>query len=130
MPDARSGRITVLTLGLSGMLAGLAGARGLRRQPLPCPRVQRRLRLRLDRHRGVLGRNHPLGVVLSAFLFGAMRSGATQMQFRSQVSVDIISVIQALILMFVAADAIIRWIYRIKAPATGEEVVLTRGWGG
>jgi simple sugar transport system permease protein len=42
--------------------------------------------------------------------------------------VDVISVIQALILLFVAADAIIRWIYRIRTPE--ERLVLTRGWGG
>jgi len=39
----------------------------------------------------------------------------------------VISVIQGLILLFVAADAIIRYIYRIKSKP--EEVVLTRGWG-
>jgi ABC-type uncharacterized transport system permease subunit len=42
--------------------------------------------------------------------------------------VDIISVIQALILLFVAADAIVRYIYRIRQK--GDKVVLTRGWGG
>jgi simple sugar transport system permease protein len=44
------------------------------------------------------------------------------------VPVDIISVIQALILMFVAADQIVRFIFRLRAPR--EQVVLTRGWGG
>ena len=42
-----------------------------------------------------------------------------------------ISVIQALVLLFVAAPAIVRWIYRIKAPAAAKtEAPLTRGWGG
>jgi len=76
----------------------------------------------------LLGKSNPLGVVLAAFLFAAMRNGATRMQFLTQLPVDLISMIQALILLFVAADAIIRYIYRIKAK--GERVVLTRGWGG
>ena len=76
----------------------------------------------------LLGRTHPLGVVLAAILFGAMRNGATRMQFLTQIPVDVISVIQALILLFVAADAIIRWLYRIRVRE--EQLVLTRGWGG
>jgi simple sugar transport system permease protein len=76
----------------------------------------------------LLGRTHPVGVVLAAILFGAMRNGATKMQFLTQIPVDIISVVQALILLFVAADEIIRFIYRIRVPK--EEVVTTRGWGG
>jgi simple sugar transport system permease protein len=67
-------------------------------------------------------------VVVAALLFGAMRNGATRMQFLTQIPVDVISVIQALILLFVAADAIVRYIYRIRARE--ERVVLTRGWGG
>jgi len=68
-----------------------------------------------------------LGVVLAAFLLGAMRNGATRMQFLTQVPTDIVSVIQALILLFVAADAIVRFIYRLRASK--EKMVLTRGWG-
>ena len=75
-----------------------------------------------------MGKSNPLGVVLAAILFGAMRNGGTRMQFLTQIPVDIISVIQALILLFVAADAIIRFIYRVRARE--ERVVLTRGWGG
>jgi simple sugar transport system permease protein len=64
--------------------------------------------------------------VLAAFLFGAMRNGGTRMQFLTQIPVDVISVIQALILLFVAADAIIRYIYRIRVRE--ERMVLTSGW--
>jgi simple sugar transport system permease protein len=49
------------------------------------------------------------------------------MQFLTQIPVDVISVIQALILLLVAADAITRWLYRIRAQE--EKLVLTRGWG-
>jgi len=49
-------------------------------------------------------------------------------QKEQDIPVDVISVIQALILLFVAADAIVRYIYRIRAKE--DRVVLTRGWGG
>jgi simple sugar transport system permease protein len=76
----------------------------------------------------LLGKTHPAGVVLASILFAGMRNGATRMQFLTQIPVDIISVIQSLILLFVAADAIIRYIYRIKAKE--DRLVLTRGWRG
>ena len=74
----------------------------------------------------LLGKTHPLGVVLASFLLRACAM-ARPCNFLTQIPVDLISMIQALILLFVAADAIIRYIYRIKAK---ERVVLTRGWGG
>ncbi len=121
-------RIIILTMAFSGLLAGLAGA-------IEVTGLNYRHELGFSIGYGfdaiaiaLLGKTHPLGVVLAALLFGAMRNGATRMQFLTQIPVDVISVIQALILLFVAADAIIRYIYRIKAPA--ERVVLTRGWGG
>jgi ABC-type uncharacterized transport system permease subunit len=118
-------RIIVLTLGLSGMLAGLAGA-------VEVTGLYYRHDLSYSAGIGfdaiaiaLLGRNQPLGVVLAAFLFAAMRSGASRMQFVAQIPVDIISVVQAFILLFVAADVIIRYIYHIRAP--GENPPLTRG---
>lgn len=132
-PDAaryagiKVGRIVVATMALSGGLAGLAGA-------IEVTALNFRHELSFSLGYGydaitvaLLGRSHPLGVVAAAFLMGAMRSGATRMQFESQVPVDIISVIQALILMFVAADQIVRYIFRLRAPR--EKLVLTRGWG-
>jgi simple sugar transport system permease protein len=53
------------------------------------------------------------------------------MELNSGVSKYIISLIQALVLLFVAAPAIVRAIYRIKAARQPEdEAPLTRGWGG
>ena len=77
----------------------------------------------------LLGKSHPLGVVLAALLFGTLRSGATRMQSLAGIPIDIISIIQGLVIIFVAAPAIIRGLYRIRMPRA-EEVVLTRGWGG
>jgi ABC-type uncharacterized transport system permease subunit len=121
-------RTIVLSMLLSGLLAGLAGA-------VEVTGLNFRHELGFSTGYGfdaiaiaLLGRTHPLGVVVAALLFGAMRNGASRMQFLTQIPVDVISVIQALILLFVAADAIIRWIYRIRAPE--ERLVLTRGWGG
>ena len=121
-------RTIIITMALSGMLAGMAGA-------LEVTGLNFRHELGFSIGYGfdaiaiaLLGKSHPLGVVLAAILFAAMRNGATRMQFLTQLPVDLISVLQALILLFVAADAIIRYIYRIKAK--GERVVLTRGWGG
>lgn len=121
-------RIVILTMALSGMLAGLAGT-------IEVTGLNYRHELGFSQGYGydaiaiaLLGKSHPLGVVLAAFLFAAMRNGATRMQFLTQMPVDLISMIQAFILLFVAADAIVRYIYRIKSK--GERVVLTRGWGG
>ena len=118
----------VIAMTLSGALAGLAGATQV---------------LGIDHWVGqgfsagygfdsiaiaLLGQSHPLGVVLSAFLWGTMRSGATNMQYAAGVPIEIISIIQGLVIVFVAAPAVIRWIYRIRAIRT-ETTVLTRGWG-
>lgn len=76
----------------------------------------------------LLGKSHPLGVVLAGLLFGILRGGATSMQSLAGVPIHIISVIQGMVIIFVAAPAIIRWIYRLRI-GPGEQTVLTRGWG-
>ena len=121
-------RTIVITMAISGALAGLAGA-------IEVTALNYRHELGFSIGYGfdaiaiaLLGKTNPYGVILAAILFGAMRNGATRMQFLTQIPIDIISVIQAYILLFVAADAIIRFIYHIRARQ--EQVVLTRGWGG
>jgi ABC-type uncharacterized transport system permease subunit len=121
-------RMTVLTLALSGALAGLAGANQV---------------LGLD-HKMVrafstgygfdsialalLGNSHPLGVVLASLLFGFLRGGAARMQSVAGVPVEIIRIVQAMIIILIAAPEIIRGLFGLKA-ADGERQLLTRGWG-
>jgi ABC-type uncharacterized transport system permease subunit len=74
----------------------------------------------------LLGRSHPWGVVASGLLFGALRAGGQEMQVQTDISLDLILVIQALIVVFIAAPALIRAIYRVKAAREAER--LTTGW--
>ncbi|HUF18894.1 MAG TPA: ABC transporter permease [Thermoanaerobaculia bacterium] len=57
----------------------------------------------------LLGRNHPLGVLLSALLFGALiRGGLFVDIFTENVSKDLVLVLQAVVILFVAAEALFR----------------------
>ena len=76
----------------------------------------------------LLGRTHPFGVVGAALLFGVLRAGATGMQAATSIPVDIIVVIQALIIVFVAAPALVREIYRIKTRETADTDTFTKSW--
>ena len=58
----------------------------------------------------LLGQGHPLGIVLAALLFAVLDAGASKMQFDSGAPSDIIQVVQALILIFVAAPALATWL--------------------
>jgi ABC-type uncharacterized transport system permease subunit len=59
-----------------------------------------------------------------------MDSGARLMQLRTKVPIDIITIVQGLTLMFVAANQIIRSIYRIRVRAEEGPVSLSQLWGG
>ena len=70
-----------------------------------------------------------LGVVAAAFLMGALRAGATPMQVATGTPIYLVIVIQALVIMFIAAPALVRAIYRIRTErATGTET-FAKGWG-
>lgn len=66
----------------------------------------------------MLGGLHPIGVILAGFLFGAMDAGSGVMQMRTGVPIDVVTIIQGLVLMFVAADLIIRQIFGIRVKPT------------
>lgn len=126
------GRNIVLAMALSGALAGIAGAgEVLGGQHYLSP----------DFFAGIgfdsiavalLARSNPLGMIPAGILWGALLNGAGLMQIRADLSIDLVKIVQALIIMFVAAEQIVRWLYRIRiARREGvEETVFARGWGG
>ena len=77
----------------------------------------------------LIGGSRPRGVVLAAFLFGALRAGATPMQAATGIPIDLVVVIQALVIMFVAAPALVRGIYRVKTTEVTGTEIFAKGWG-
>ncbi len=62
----------------------------------------------------VLGRNHPVGVVLSALLFGILDNGSLRMSRETAISSSIIVVIQSLVILFVSAPRLIEFFNKKK----------------
>ncbi|HWB35202.1 MAG TPA: ABC transporter permease, partial [Rugosimonospora sp.] len=76
----------------------------------------------------LLGRARPLGVVLSALLFGALGAGGNRMQLAAGVPIDLVTVIQAVIVIFIAAPALVKEIFRLRGRATGVAGTMAKGW--
>jgi simple sugar transport system permease protein len=124
-------RLTVLTMSMCGMFAGLAGTLEILGRVGHYPAVFG-TNLGFDGITvALLGRAHPLGILFAAVLLGAMRAGAPLMQIRAGTPIEIIDVIQALILVFLAADIIVRRVLRVRAPraAVDELQTVTRSYG-
>jgi ABC-type uncharacterized transport system permease subunit len=80
----------------------------------------------------LLGRAKPFGVVLAGLLFGALQQGGTYVEAATlgQVPADIVEVLEGLIVLFVAAPALIRVVFRLRATSgTGMEAA-AKGWNG
>jgi simple sugar transport system permease protein len=123
-------RMMILTMSLCGAFAGLAGAIEI---------------LRLGYYPAVFGTNigfdgitvallgqaNPVGIMFSALLLGAMRAGAPLMQIQARVPVEIIDVIQGVILIFLAAEIVVRRIFRLRTvgQGAGELQTITRTYG-
>lgn len=123
-------RNIILAMTLSGALAGLAGANEVLG-------VNHTLFVAFSSGYGfdsialaLLGNNNPVGVGLAALLFGTLNNGATRMQMDARIPVEIISIIQAMILMFIAAPAIIRTLYRLKEPKEKDQIIPATTVGG
>jgi ABC-type uncharacterized transport system permease subunit len=57
----------------------------------------------------LLGRNHPVGVIISALLFAVLQHGGIYVDgFSEHVTKDIVQVLQGIIILFVAAEAFFR----------------------
>jgi simple sugar transport system permease protein len=100
-------RIIVLTMTLSGALAGLAGSGEILGLHHTLPAT-------FSTGYGfdaiavaLLAKSHPLGVIPAAFLWGGLRNGAGLMQVRTGISIDLINVVQALVIVCLAADRLV-----------------------
>lgn len=120
-------RIIILTMMISGFLAGLGGA-------VETQGVVSRFQPGFNVGLGfdgitiaLLAKTNPFGVIPAALLFGAMRAGASSMQFEAGVASQIVDIMQALILFFVAADVLIRRVLRLRGTGTG--ISLSSSWG-
>jgi general nucleoside transport system permease protein len=77
----------------------------------------------------LLGRGKPGGVVAAGLLFGALHAGSPGMQTATSTPVQIVQVLQALIVMFVAAPPLIRALFRLReARAGGVGTTMSKGW--
>lgn len=111
------GRVTVVTMALSGAFLGLAGAtQVLGRNPTGyTPAVDAGIGFDAITV-ALLGANHPVGIVLAGILFGALKAGSFPMQVTEGIPIDIVAVIQGLIVLFIAAPPLVRAIFRLPAP--------------
>ncbi|MGI8459610.1 MAG: ABC transporter permease [Propionibacteriaceae bacterium] len=127
------GRTTIIVMTLAGALAGLAGVQAALAPSVlgtPVP-----LSAGLVGSVGfdaitvaLLGRSRPLGTVLAGLLFGALHAGGQAMQSVAQTPLTLTTVLQALIVLFVAAPALVttvlpmiktRRVRPLGPPATG-----------
>ncbi len=60
----------------------------------------------------LIGRNNPWGVLLSAFLFSMLKRGAPVMQAQAGIAKEVVAIVQAAIIFFVAADQIVKFLVR------------------
>ncbi len=97
-------RITMITMAISGGLAGMLAVNEIMG-------LQHRLLLEFSAGAGfvgiavaLMGRAHPLGVVLAAFLFGVLYQGGTELSFdKPAITRDMIVVIQGFVILFAGA---------------------------
>ena len=137
-PDAalyagmRPRRLVVLALTLGGLLAGLAGA-------VEILGVSGNMPAAYSTNIGydaitvaLLGRANPVGIVFGGLLLGAMRAGAPLMETVADVPRQMVDVLQGIILFFLAADVVVRRVFRIRAAGVGvdELQTVTRSYGG
>jgi simple sugar transport system permease protein len=119
-----------LVMAISGGLAGIAGANQV--MGLPPYQVTTAFAGTIGFDAialALLGRSHPVGVLWAGLLFGALKAGGRSMQAAAQIPLELVIVMQALIIVFIAAPELVRALFRVK-PLKKEPAQLTRGWGG
>lgn len=123
-------RTTVITMAIAGGLAGLGGAGlilGAAGQGSVTPGFASGVGFD-GITVALLGRGKPWGTVVAGVVFGALKAGGRTMQSQTGTPVDLVLVIQALVILFIAAPVLIRALFRLKqtSEATGG---VAAGWG-
>ena len=120
-------RVTTVVMTLAGLLAGLGAAMQILGQNND-----------LTQGTGgsigfdaitvaLLGRATPLGTVLAGILWGGLQVGSANMQAAAGTPAELTEVVQALIVMFVAAPALVREIVRLRVISK-EQTLAAKGW--
>ncbi|CAB4634714.1 unannotated protein [freshwater metagenome] len=107
----------VLVMAISGALAGLAGtSQVLGAEKYLTPSVAASFGFDAITV-ALLGRSKPFGVLAAGLLFGALRAGAVIMQANQKVPIDIVLIVQSLVVLFIAAPPLVRFMFRLSDPA-------------
>lgn len=77
----------------------------------------------------LLGRNRPMGIVWASILFSALGVGGRNMQALTGIPLDLATVIQSAIVLFVATPVLVKEIFRLKKAPTSMITLSTTGWG-
>jgi simple sugar transport system permease protein len=80
----------------------------------------------------LIGRANPFGILFGALLLGVLRAGAPTMQIVAGIPVEMVDILQGVMLFFLAADIIVRWVFRLRHVEGGVEELQTvsRSYGG
>ncbi|MFC4148428.1 ABC transporter permease [Micromonospora mangrovi] len=123
-------RTYVLIMVIAGLLAGLGGSNMVLGSTADALTPQVVAQIGFD---GILvallGRVKPWGVLLAALLFGALQAGGNRMQSYSGISLELVTVLQALIVIFIAAPALVKAIFQLRAARAARlQTSLAKGW--
>jgi simple sugar transport system permease protein len=121
------GRTYTTTMAVSGAIAGLAGATLSLGVYSTGVTSSTPLEYGFDGITvALLGRANPGGIVAAALLFGALKAGALSAQ--PDVPVDISTLLQAIIVLFIAAPALVKAILHLRTPRGGLVTLEAKGW--
>jgi ABC-type uncharacterized transport system permease subunit len=77
----------------------------------------------------LLGRNKPVGIVWGSLLFAALGVGGRSMQAVTGIPLDLATVIQSAVVLFVATPVLVQEIFRIRSSNASAVQLATKGWG-
>ena len=115
-------RVTILVMVVAGAMSGLAAsAQILGTQPSLTIGIAGSIGFDAITV-ALLGASRPLGIVLAATLFGGLKAAGPTLQVQAGLPIDIVLVIQSLIVLFIAAPPLVRFLFRLPTPRIVKEV--------